>query len=927
MKTFIAINLKICGVNPEENEIIEIAAVKFHNGEVEKFYSSLVSTALNISSTLTATNSVMGREVLSIEEINNDLLGFVEHYPLVFHDATSNINFIKKIQLTLTNPYFDTLELAKMVYPTLGSYNLIKLAESFNLKTPTQGIICEAQTCGLLFLKLIKKLEEIPLGLLNYYVNMFNTPPSYLGDFLQRMYLERIKQNPIFQTTTVFGFTKNSKEFFEDKTSEKLENPVIFHQQEILNLFDKESQFAAAYPNFEFRPAQAQMLAQICQAFADDKFLIIEAATGTGKSLAYLIPSIFWSLAHNEKVVVSTQTINLQEQLSLKDIPLLQKVLDFPFKAAVIKGRKNYLCLAKWQNKLQNPEDLSIKEKYFLARITTWLQETQVGDKEELNISLSEEGLWSQVCADSYTCLGKLCPWLDNCFVFQARKNADQAHIVITNHSLLLTDAKHENKILPKHSYLIIDEAHNLEQEATNQLTVEFSSFKLKNLLYSLYHSKGRFATGILNSLKNQLKKYGNFPEDVENTLNETINLVIDLYTYLDNLTQGLVNLDDYLGQSDNKEKWLKEEVYQFAGWEFIQNCTDNLILGLNLLAKNLILLSNFLDEEREDISESKKYQAYAELCKEYGENGRMLEELENQDNVTWLEIVKDKSSSNFILKSAPINVGPLINELVFKNKRSVIFTSATLAVEKRFDFFINQVGLNYLPSEQLISIIIDSPYNISDQAKLYIANNLPNPNQVSEEEFGQKIALAIEKMVVANQGRALVLFTSHRLLRQVYHLIRDSLAEKEINVFGHQIDGNRSYLIEEFKKTPQGVIFGTSSFWEGVDIPGDDLTLIIMVKLPFQPPTQPTLAARMEYLKACAKNPFYLLNLPQAIIKFKQGFGRLIRTSKDQGVVVVLDKRLMEKSYGPKFLNSLPIKTHFRGSVEEIANIIAANK
>lgn len=930
MKNFVALDLETTGLNPEEDEIIEIAAVKFHNGEIESSYSSFVNTKKIIPpfiTKLTGITSEMLAEAPDLEKVFKELETFIEHYPLVIHNAAFDLAFLKRKQKTLTNPHYDTLELIKIVQPTLGNYSLARLAEHFGIKPPAHRALEDAQTCGLLFLKIIRQLEQTPVTLLNYYVNLFNNPPSELGNFFQAIYLAKIKQNPIIKAAPIFGFVHRPRGIFVNEDNEKLENTVVFEPKKILDLFNQEGQFRKNYPNFEYRPEQTQMVAQICQALSEGKFLIIEAATGTGKSLAYLIPSIFWAMAKNEKVVISTHTINLQEQLLLKDIPLLKKALNLSIKVAVIKGRNNYLCLAKWQNLLQNPMDLSFKERYFIARITSWLQNSTTGDKKELNLKSSEEELWSLVCADSYTCLGKHCPWLENCFLLQARKDAEQAHIIITNHSLLLSDAKHENNILPKHAYLIVDEAHNLEQEATNQLTIELSSCKLRTLLNSLYISKGRYNTGILYNLKNQLIKYLNLREEVKNALDQAINIVLNLYGYLDNFSQGLINLDNFLGQREQKEKWLKAEVYQFEGWSFIKDSADNLILSLNLLAQNLILLSNFLEEEMEDKTESRRLQAYADICKEYGENAKMLSNLDNQDSVTWLEIENNKDMFNVILRSAPINVGPLIYDLVFKNKRSVIFTSATLTVENSFSFFINQVGLNYLPQEQIMTTIIKSPYNISERVQLCIVNNLPDPTQVTEERFGLEIAPIIQKLVTANQGRALVLFTSHRLLRQVYNLLKDTLAEREIQLFGHQIDGNRTYLIEEFKKTSRGVIFGANSFWEGVDIPGDSLTLIIIVKLPFQPPTQPTLAARMEYLKASAKDPFILLNLPQAIIKFKQGFGRLIRSSKDHGVVVVLDKRLIEKKYGNKFLNSLPLKTHFRGNDEEIANIITCRK
>ncbi|WP_227766273.1 helicase C-terminal domain-containing protein [Zhaonella formicivorans] len=931
MESFVALDIETTGLQPECDEIIEVAAVKFKKGQIESKFSSLIYTSKSLSPYLTKLTGIT-QEMLShapaAQTVLEELKTFIGTDTLVLHNAPFDLSFLTKLnQGVLANEYLDTLDLAKIVLPTLGSYRLQQLAEHFNLPIPTHRASVDAEACGYIFLEIVKIFASTPLAVLNHYINLFSKPPSSFGHLLQKIYLQKLNSNGLGNVSPEFNFINKPlhKGIFAEVRKDSKQQTINFNLQEIKSLVSEEGNFASRYPGFEFRQSQSKMLGQICESFINEKFLVLEAATGTGKSLAYLIPAIFWALHKKEKVIISTHTINLQEQLLFKELPILQKVLDISFASAIIKGRNNYICLYKWQEKLQNSFELSNREKYFLARIISWLQNSLTGDKNELNLSSNEQDLWSKVAADSYSCLGKICPWFDCCFVMEARKKAEQADIVITNHSLLLTDAKIENGILPKHRYLIIDEAHNLEQEATNHLTTEFSSYKIQQLIFNLFHHQDKRPAGMLAGLGKELKIIKDDKRDsAETTLAAAIDHLLALAHVMEDLTKALkVFNTSTLPNSEYNAKWLKTEIYDSPDWPAVKTAAENVIMHLRVLADNLVVLARFSEEELEDPVQARNLLAYAALCKEYQDNLNFLFNLESRDFVTWLETDNDNNKFHFALKSTPIEVGPLLYELVFKEKQSVILTSATLTVEQDFSYFIQQVGLNLLPAERIITTIIESSYNLAEQALLCIVNNLPNPAQVDEAKFAQEIQPVLSKLILANKGRTLVLFTSHRLLRQVYYALKDDLERHKIQLLGHQIDGSRTYLVEEFKKAEQAVLFGANSFWEGVDVPGDALTLIIIVKLPFQAPTQPALAARIEYLKSKCQDPFTSLNLPQAIIKFKQGFGRLIRTSTDKGIVVVLDRRIIEKNYGRKFLNSLPLKTHFRGTVSEIVKFI----
>lgn len=335
--------------------------------------------------------------------------------------------------------------------------------------------------------------------------------------------------------------------------------------------------------------------------------------------------------------------------------------------------------------------------------------------------------------------------------------------------------------------------------------------------------------------------------------------------------------------------------------------------------------LSIIIDEEFAEIIVSKSLSMYASICQEYAENLASLIHIEDEKHVTWLEI--DEVNDYFCLKRSPLEVGPSLYNLIYESKNCVIFTSATLTINNKFDFFIKQTGLDRFPDEKLRTVIIPASYNYDSQALLCIADNLPLPIEIEEDDYVRAIGPAIFEMVKANQGRALVLFTSHRLLKLTYRFLKGDLDKEGIVLLGQQVDGDRSFLIEEFKRQNKAVIFGANSFWEGIDIPGEDLTLIIIVKLPFQSPSVPIIAAKIALCRSQGLDPFQLLNLPQAVIKFKQGFGRLIRTTSDRGMIVILDPRIINKSYGKYFLNSIPLKTHVRGSVEEISKLIAINQ
>ena len=679
---------------------------------------------------------------------------------------------------------------------------------------------------------------------------------------------------------------------------------------------------AGALPGYEARPGQIRMARAVAKALNERLHLVVEAGTGTGKSMAYLLPAVEYAVANGRRVVVSTNTINLQEQLFFKDIPLLRKALPVEFRAAVLKGRANYLCLRRWRSFLRDGLT-SDADRLLAAKILLWLRNTESGDRGELALDELESVRWyTHLGADAQHCTGKTCR--DNragrCFLSRARRRADGAHLLVVNHALLLADQALESKVLPEYADLVVDEAHHLEDAATKQLGAEIGQQELTFFLAGLSQllGPGRYA-GIISrvhtvfitaagtALASQATELSQPAHDAveaaRRTLSEFYVAVMLFVRHIADRATGPV--------SGEREIRLTPNVRRGEAWEEVEEAWKAFGADLGELDRSLARLTQALEPFRD--SAELVDDALADLANtrqeltEFRVNLSAIVSSVDPDMVCWLS-VRDRGIT---LHAAPLEVGPLLQSQLFAQKDCVVLTSATLQVGGSFRYARERIGLD----DTTFTLAVPSPFDFPNQALLCVPGDLPDP---TSRAFADASLEALESICRATGGRTLVLFTSHSALRAAHQFLTPRLSG--LLILGQGVDGPRQQLLDRFKETPNAVLLGTSSFWEGIDVVGEALSCLVIVKLPFSVPTDPVFAARSELLD----DPFGAYAVPQTALRLKQGFGRLIRSTADRGVVAILDSRLWTKRYGETLLRSLPDATCRRCSWQELGGLIS---
>ncbi len=670
---------------------------------------------------------------------------------------------------------------------------------------------------------------------------------------------------------------------------------------------------------FEDRPGQLQMMKKVAQALSSDLLLVIEAGTGTGKSLAYLLPSALFAMATGEKVLVATHTIALQEQLRTKDIPILLSMLDEPLNVAILKGRNHYLCMRKLARYMRSSNDLTRAERDFMFKLAIWISETESGDREEISLTGNEVESWRLVQSETETCLNKKCPFFRHCYYFSARQKAAEAHIVLANHSLILSDLAADHRILPNYRHLVIDEAHHLEDQATKQFGAEITQFELQKILDRVAGSRG-----MLPDLHRSLVMYNASQQgqlqrlqvQVEQLQRITLQATEDMKTFWTFLGSWLKH---HYGKSEIR---ITKQMVEEISYQELKDATN----WLSQTRKQLAQSHTEFERLRMDLdTEDPLYDRLEELSgriKEliFGQQicvDVVLAQLSESDYVGW--VTKRDTGDAYSLHLAPLSVAKILKQELFEDKSSVILTSATLAVAGTFQYLEDRTGLAMLKDTgRVAEAQVTSPFSYRDQALLCVPSDMPDVR--SEPHFSEAVAASIIKIATLTKGRTMALFTSRLMLREVHERLEQPLTELGITTLAQGIhDHRRTLLLERFKSSTPTVLLGLDSFWEGVDVQGEALTSLIIVKLPFPVPSHPIIEARSELIKQNGKQPFREYSIPQAVIRFTQGFGRLIRAQTDRGVIFVLDKRIVTERYGRLFLESIPNVPLFNQPLENI--------
>jgi len=693
------------------------------------------------------------------------------------------------------------------------------------------------------------------------------------------------------------------------KQTEKLD------KEEILKYFKKNGRLSEELSRFSQREEQLIAAEKIIDSFNNNQIYFIEAGTGTGKSFAYLIPALFYNNLNSSRIVVSTNTINLQEQLISKDLITLKRVLPFDFNAVLVKGRNNYLCLRKFKNFEDNFNEESELDEGIFSELIDWKNSTRTGERSEINFQLQRD-IWNKIAAESDLCLNSRCPYFKQCHFMNARKEIYKADIMIVNHHLLLSDARVKKEtgsadrgILPNFSHLIIDEAHNIGDIATDHLGHPIYKPLLDKWLKRLSGEKH----SLISEIRGDISFFvGSDQENMRKILDAKI--IPTAQKIRDLIPQYFNQLKALLEQEKGKRITLNEKLKSRKLWQEFSLTAENLSGYIKNTAVFLKMIYEHLYLDSEDNTDENEMKITSSINRASAlvESIDFNLEADDDDYVFWLEKSYYRGHEQIVQKSAPIDAGKFLPDLLWNKLNNIIFTSATMTAADSFDYFYQTSGVKN--AEELK---VESPFNYAEQAELLIPDKFPEP---SSDRFLEELVKSLRKILLSAGGAVMVLFTSYRMLNYCFNNLKEELADAGIRILS-QSQLSRNYIMQEFRSSHSSIIFGTSSFWEGVDLPGDILKYLIMVKLPFPVPGEPLYKAKEKLLREKGLNPFYNLALPEAVIRFRQGFGRLIRSKKDQGSIILFDRRILSRSYGNTFIKSLPNGC----PVEEIAlnNII----
>ena len=692
---------------------------------------------------------------------------------------------------------------------------------------------------------------------------------------------------------------------------------------------------SSSLPGYEHRDEQVRMAFLVAEAFNEGKIAIIEAGTGTGKSLAYLLPSALWAVRNKERVVISTNTINLQEQLTRKDIPFLQRHAGIDFSVVLVKGRSNYLCRRKLAAVRREPGLFMDEAAEELQTLLAWSEKSAEGCRSDLSFIPREE-IWEELCCEADQCNRVKCPFYNTCFFYAARRAAASADILVVNHALLMADVVLRQEtgydspaILPPYKRLICDEGHHLEDVATSHFASQFSRSGLLKIIGRLQHPR-KPERGLLPQLAQLLAR--EIPEELEELYMAAAAILEDRLLPLrgrlaDSVARELdaigIALTGYLRMPGSRggEQTLRitPQVCNSPFWKDAEERLRALAGQFGSCAaaiKELCRACERLPEEVLARFASPLIDLKGIRSRLEGAAAGLLFFCEQDDaNCRWLEVRKGAKGLVVRLCCAPLEVADSLRKALFEQIRTVVVTSATLAVGEKFAYLKGRTGIDRIPAERVCELLLHSPFDFARQAFVGIPSDLPEP---TTHAFQGALEGCLLEALEISQGRAFVLFTSYDLLGKVYDRLAETLRSQGLTPL-RQGQASRHIILNRFRREKNAVLFATDSFWEGVDVQGKALELVIITRLPFRVPTEPLLEARAEHITAGGGDPFREYTVPQAVIKFKQGFGRLIRSREDRGAALVLDSRVLTKNYGRSFLKALTGTRQVTGTQDEV--------
>ncbi len=894
----IAFDLETTGLDVATCEIIEVGIAKFKDGELVDSFQTFVKPAGPIPVEITHLTGIHPEDVQRappIKSILDDLKAQFGSAPVIAHNAGFDVSFMQKHGLLMENAAIDTYELATIILPSAPRYNLGSLAAAAGIQLEkAHRALDDATATGHLYWSLWQKLLRLPSAL--------------LAEIISSAVAKQWQLLPIFQSALSESLKSGNDErikspfYAEAPAGKPLKPSQAPHNKidldHIHNIFAANGALEARLPAYEARAPQAQMACEVAAALNEGEQVLIEAGTGTGKSLAYLLPAAHWASHNDQRVVVSTHTINLQEQLLNKDMPIVHELVKGDLHASIMKGRGNYLCPRRLDT-LRRRKPANLEELRALAKVLVWMQNGCSGDRGDLSLRAGEWNTWTRLSAQDEDCTSFRCASEMNgtCPYYRARQRAESAHILITNHALLIADANIENRVLPEYLNLVIDEAHHLEDAITDGLSRRID----EKLILARLREIGIGRNSALRELLAAARSAVPAPEFAK-------------------LKRFLGNTEATLRIMNRKARKYFRAVHEFAasqdrGNRYQMRLLDshrgsgsfaNAQTAWRQLAEYFLALSDALGHLASALPRYEKYHIpdLDEFRSEIRSHIHFLNAVHEQleqftfepDSNMVYSVTPGDNAEKTRIHIAPLHVGPLMEEFLNQRKESIILTSATLRTQGNFDHIKER-----LYADHYETLALGSPFDYKRSTLVYVPDDMPEPNQRSA--YQKMLERGIIELAAELEGRVMVLFTSYAQLRTTSRAITPRLNLGDIMVYDQSFGTSRDALLASFKSAKRAVLMGTRSFWEGIDIPGDDLSAVVIAKLPFAVPSDPVFSARSESYE----NAFRQYAVPDAILRFRQGFGRLIRSSSDRGVVAVFDKRVISKNYGASFLESLP--------------------
>lgn len=878
---YVAIDLETTGLNTDRDAIIEVAAVRFSAEGVMGTFQSLLRPELKVPLRVLQFTGLSALD-LAAAPVAADVLpafaDFVGESILVGHSVGQDVAFLRRAGLALDQARLDTFELATVLLPGMGRYGLGHLVARLGLSGTDDAhrALADAQMHRLLFLDLLARAADLPDVVLAAAADLAGRVPSWS---LGPVFVRAFEQGGRGAAAVPPAFLPEGD---DDGFRPGPVDPVgAFDPERLEALLAPGGRLEALAPEaYEDRPSQRRMLRAVARTFADEGQLLVEAGTGTGKTLAYLLPAAAWGAA-GESVVVATHTVALQEQILRQDLPLARRILDRPIHAAVLKGRSHYLCKSALLRFLRRRQ-LDAVGARFAMKLLVWSRLTKTGDRAELLLPPEEQSLWRQVSAEA-GCHPAHCEAAaaGTCWLPLARSRAAAADLVLVNHALLLADVATERSLLPPYRRMVIDEAHQLESAATNALATGLDRGGLDLLLSELQAVDGPLSAALTTAAG-----------DAEGARVATARTQAAAESARSEASAFFLELEHFLAEAQGGrhagEVRFTDALRRQPAW-----------LGLELAAETLQDRLGAVQAQLSAVGEALGEGARGPLLRPRDSLAAAVSALDRivlrsrRDQVAW---AARSDNGRAALHEAPLDVAGALADGVFRNLRGLVLTSATLRAGDDLEFIRDRLGL-----ADAEGLVLEAPFDLRQSLLVCAPADMPPPNA---PDYQPALDQTLIQLARATGGRMLVLYTSHAGLKRSYHAIRQPLGDAGIVVIGQGLDGPRHQLIETLRRGEHPtVLLGTRSFWEGVDVPGEALSVVVIARLPFDVPTDPVFQARAERFE----DGFLHYAVPQSVLRFRQGLGRLIRGQRDRGVAVILDSRFHGRGYGQLFQEALP--------------------